>query len=371
MIGKVTLRVEGVNLAKALEQLKANYDIFDVQKVNNTTTNLTIPVNYCNKIIAYFKSKCYNIRVIRFSPMLKFCVFLRKFWGQIVLFALCAVLLCVFSNLSLGISFRQDNNQFNQKITDVLVSGGAMGKMMHSVDVEALEQSILENIPEISLVNISKRGCFLVVNYTTKTEALNVADPQSGAIVAKQSGVVSKVFLVRGTALVDVGAYVTAGQVLIANYFVDKDGNTVECPAEGQVYVYTWQSNTVQFCEDVVEYVPTGQQTTDSTMHFLGSVVQCGNQTVPYQHYVVQTEETYLFKFGIPIKLVTNHYLETTPQRVHYAFETKLDALKMQAKEELLTNIDLTSVLEEKYTISTAGDVHFVTYYVKSENLVT
>ncbi len=371
MLGNITLRVDGVNLAKTLQSLKESYDLKSIQKLDSTSTKLTIPINYYPKIIDYFESKCYNVHVIRFSPLLRFCIFLHNFWVQIVLLLICMIALVVLSNIALGITFRVDNEQCNQQITAVLHSNGVMGKWMSSVDVDMLEQSILHDVPQISLVNIAKRGCFLVVNYTLKTDAMTIEPSHSGPIVAQSGGIVSKVFVVRGTALVNVGAYVTAGQVLIADYFVDKDGNTVGCPAEGQVYVYTWQSNTVEFCEDTIEYVPTGNEVTCSTLQFLGSNVLCGKQNIPFEHYSVETEESYLCNVCIPIKIVKTHYLETTPQRVHQDFESKLDALKMQASEELLRQIDASLVLEEKYTISSVGDVHFVTYYVKSESLIT
>ncbi|MBQ7602758.1 MAG: sporulation protein YqfD, partial [Clostridia bacterium] len=193
----------------------------------------------------------------------------------------------------------------------------------------------------------------------------------SGPILATKSGLVSRLFVTQGTPLVGVNSYVTAGQPIIADYFIDKDGNTISCEAKGEAYIYCWQSSTIKFCEDSIQYVPTGEEIVCTVMQFLNNNIECSKQDVPYQHYLTQQEVVYLTKLGLPIKLIKTHYVQTQPTMMHSNFEDNLDSLKMQAKENVLCTIEEQNILEEKYTIAHVGDVYFVSYYAKSENLVT
>ena len=370
MLGKITLQIEGVNVANTLNQIKDKYKITNIKKVHNTITNLTVPANNYTKIFDYFRLKCYNVNIIQFSPFLRFELFVQKYLLQIITLVLCVLVLCTFCNMVLGAKFL-NNLEYNNQIEEVLKQNNVYGKFKGSVDVNNLELKIIKAIPKISLVNISFNGCFLVVNYTLKTEALTPTPIVDGPIIAQNSGVVSRLFVTSGTPLVSVNSYVTKGQVLVANYFVDKDGNNVSCPAQADVYVYSWQSSTVKFCEDTIQYVPTGKQMEYTSLSFLNKTIEGKQYNVTYENYNTLTKTKYLTTFGLPVKIVYTIYQQTQPQKVHTDFNTQQDSLKMQAKENVLAKINIQDILEEKYTVSYVGDVYFVTYYAKTENLIT
>ena len=370
MLGKITLKIEGVNIANTLNEIKDKYNITHIKRVHSTNTILVVPANNYSKLFDYFRLKCYNINIIQFSPFLRLELFVKKYIFQIITLVLCTLVLCTLSNMVLGVKFLGDM-QYNMQISDVLKQNNVYGKFKSSIDVNSLELKIVQAIPQISLINISKNGCYLVVNYTLKTQPTQIKPLTSGPLTANKSGVVSKLFVTSGTPLVSVNSYVTKGQVLVANYSIDKDGNNVPCNARAEVYVFNWQSATVKFCEDTIQYVPTGNKVVYSYISFLNKTITGKQPNILYSNYTTTTQQKNLTYFGLPLKIVYTTYEETQPQKVHTAFKAQQESLKMQAKEEVLNKIGMQEILEEKYTISYVGDVYFVTYYAKTENLIT
>ncbi|MBQ7603217.1 MAG: sporulation protein YqfD [Clostridia bacterium] len=370
MLGKVDIIVEGVNFSRFINELKQNYFITNIKRVHNTATKLTVPTIYYAKIIAYLQDRCYNIKVIQFSPLLKLNLFCKRYFGHIVLLTLCVLILCTLSNFVWGINFVKDG-QYNSQIKDIISDCNVISKWTGSVDCDKLELAVLDKLEDIGLINITICGCYLVVDYTISTLPSDVMPVHGGPILATQSGLISRLFVTQGTPLVEVNSYVTVGQPIIANYFIDKDGNTIPCEPKGKAYVYCWKESTVKFCEDSIQYVPTGEEIVCTAMQFLNSQIVCHTQNMPYQNYLTEQETIYLTKLGLPIKLIKTHYVQTQPTLIHSNFDDNLDLLKMQAKENVLGTIEEQNILEEKYTISHVGDVYFVSYYAKSENLVT
>lgn len=370
MLGYVKLRVSGVNISRALEALKNEHKIYKVERVHNTCTFLTVNANSYCKIIDYFEERCYNVSVVKFSCLLRLFIFFRKFWLQCIVFlALCAVL-CTLSCKILGISYKQNDVQINEQISQIIKTQNVFGANKNSFDVKNLENKILQKLPEISLLDVGVNGCFLVVNYTLKTQAQNLPPENEGKVVAKDEGLIKKLFVVSGTPVVNVGTYVKAGQILIENYFVDKDGNTVPCKAEGSAVVDVWKSHTIQFCENQLQNVPTGKEKCFYFLDRIKAEEQTKNLS-PFAEFEKVVEETQITNFSMPLKLIKVKFLQTTAINVYLSFEEKQDALKMQAKEELLAQENLTEILEEKHTVSMVGDVYFITYYAKTEKLIT
>lgn len=370
MLGSVKLQVKGVNLDRLINDLKTSFLIRDVFKVHNTIINFVVPINYYPKIIAYLQSKCYNVNIIQFSFLLNISLFFKKYFLQMILLVLCIGILCTLFNTILGVKIVKQS-QYNTSILQALNDCKIYGKWSSKIDCDDVELNIYQKVPQLSLVNASVKGCFVVIDYTLKELPTEVMATNSGPILAQESGVVSKIFVTQGTPLVRVNTYVKAGQPLIGNYFVDKDGNTVECEPKGEVYVYVWHNSTIEFCEDTIQYVPTGEEVVCTNMQVFDKNIVCKNVEIPYDNYCVKQEKMLLTTFVMPIYIVYTHYLQTTPQKVHVGFDSRVDSLKMQARENVLKNIPLQDILEEKYTISYVGDIYFVTYYAKSENVIT
>ena len=371
MLGKVVLKVEGVNVAKTLENLKNQFEITNIFRVHSTQTILTAKANSCAKLIDYLKQKCYNVNVLKFSVLLRLNIFFRKFWPQTLIFILTFLVLCTAQNFVFDVDFKQDNNEINTKINQTLSDMHIFGKAKNNINKQEIETEILKNVLDVSLVDVSFCGCYLIVNYTTKTFEHENMQKHEGPIVAKSDGVVSKIFVASGTLMVSVGSYVREGQTLIADYFIDKDGNTVFCEAKGEVFVDKWESVVVEFCEDTIEYAETGREIAQTIVCPLGKEAEPKQIEIPFEHFEKRIEKQKLTTFGVPVDVVFVRFVETTPLRVHTSFAEKEESLKLQAKEEFLNQFSQFEILEEKYTISTASNVYFVTYYAKTEKPVT
>ena len=133
---------------------------------------------------------------------------------------------------------RVSGNQLlsERDVTSALQSLGlTVGAPWHTIDKSDIEASLLDACPEISWVNINRRGG---VAYIEIIESL--LPPNDNAeqgycnIVASVDCVISEISVISGYATVSVGQSVRAGEVLISGVLPDTAGGGF-CRAEGNV----------------------------------------------------------------------------------------------------------------------------------------
>jgi len=373
-MGWVKIEVVGANLHRFLNTLNTfGIKTKRIEKLNNQKLRLFVPYKNLQYLFANFNKSCYTISILQ-NPLFLRCYnqILGHFGVAIGMFV-CCILLIVFNQFCWGVKVFTEDEAVTESVQQYLIQAGIYGQSKSNIDCNNLEVTLCNHFEQLSLVNVSFYGCFLIVNTTLATLPSEVQKNVEGEIIATLDGVITRIHLISGTSLVRVGDVVTKGQPLIANYFIDRNEEKVECEAKGIVYASKWYSATVDFAINSVEYARTGNVVSVSTLNTFGQEIALGNANIelPTTYDLVTVTKYLVNSSALPIKVTIKYYYETTGIEVTRNFEDEKEALIYEAKELTLAQCNENEVLDEKFTIALVGDIYFVTYYMSIDRQIT
>lgn len=361
--GSVELKIKGANFANLLNTItREEILVQNVSKIDDTTMLLKIRKNYLARLIAILNNKCYNYTITR-----KTGLFQNVGIGLVVGLVFCSIALAILSNFCFGVKINSDNVELVKKVEKVLSTHDfCVGKMWGSVNFEQIEATLRQEIEDLSLVNVTRNGAYLFVNFSSATLPITIEQENQQGIFSNVNGVISRVFVSKGTALVRPGDTVSVGQMLIAPYLLDANEEQVACSAKGAVFVYVWQSQTVEFSENSIEYARTGKTQVNQKVMFGNDILSSQENKISFETYQTEEKTKYLSNI-LPIKCIYTVFYETTPVTVTKKFADEETVLIYEAKQKALQSVSENEILEEKHTVSQIGEKYYITYYLKLE----
>ena len=355
------IRVIGVNFPTLLNKLNSQgVKITKMRHPDDTTICLVINGKYADTTFAILQKFCYNYTVTHKIGLNSH--YLGLFLGVLGVIIAYLVLSC----FCFGIAVMSDDEVLAGKIESVLYDEGVVGATWGKIDFDRLENVLREKVDGVGLINLSKRGAYIVVNFTATTPPLEIPSTNTSGVFANANGVVSRIFVHSGTALVVAGDTVSLGDMLIAPYVVDEEGNTYPAEARGEVYLEVWDSATVEFRENDTVLSRTGNVTTFQKVCFGTTVLSDNSGEISYENYEIVRKIVNLSNI-LPLFIEYAYIYETTPVSITRDFEAEKEALIYEARERVLSNIREDEVLAERHTINQIQDTYFVTYYVMRE----
>lgn len=370
--GTTRFKIQGVNFSVLLNDLSlSGIKVNKVERPEVTQLVFVCPTRDRKKVIAILKQRCYNVLEQQNSHSFNFFRSVITRFGILIGIGV-GVLLNVFASFFIWNVMLYGQEDYSEQIFSVLVQNGmGAGSWKFGIKPEDAEQVIYDSIPEISLVDISFRGCSLIVNYTIRTQEDN-DQTVSKNILAKADGVVSSILVTSGTAMVKVGDFVRKGQLLIAGYQTVNDSQ-VDCNAKGQVYAYSWISATVEFPLEKIEWVRTGNYVENVSVSLFGSVLYSKTQENVFAKSESEQTTEYMFRSGaIPLTVTRTFYYELEARTVSQSFEDNYTKTQAQARllawEQIEGDED---ILDEKTEVNFVSNIWFVTHYIKIKEKIS
>ena len=267
----------------------------------------------------------------------------------------------VASNYVLNIKILGNESRSSQDIIAVLNENGVnIFNPLNLKTNENIEQIILDNFSEVSMVSVIKKGNTILINI--KERLLNDEYEQVGkhtSLIATNDGIITDIQLIQGTLLVKIGDIVRTGDYLVAPYVIDSSGNKISIEPKANIYADVWLSGESEHYDVKKITEKTGNQITERAVVFLNQIVYTNKIELPFKEYEMEITERYLSKSIIPIKYKTIKYYETTT----YFFEQPFSEVELSKIQEAK---DLTFLRLDK-----DEDVKSESYIISSENGIT
>lgn len=210
-------KVQGLNLDRFINSVK-NRDItlINVKKITNKEMIVSVYAFDSKKFFAIAKELCYNIIKINETgkalPLVKLYRSLGLFVGAIV-FILST---CVLNDFIYGFSFSGTGSVYQREVLAYLNSVGIKKfSRFSSIDFERLEDNILSSNSHLSFVSAEKHGNTLKFDLAIATDNVDRLNGDVEFLYSEVSGVVEKIVVYRGTAMVAVGDNVEKGALLV------------------------------------------------------------------------------------------------------------------------------------------------------------
>ena len=129
-----------------------------------------------------------------------------------------------------------------------------------SLDMNTVKNQVLEDLPELGWITINTEGGHAQVVVRERTEKpVTAQDSAPSNVVAKKSGVISRVEVTGGTATVEEGDIVSEGDLLISGVS-DLDKTLLLTRAQGEVYANTWNPVAAKTADFITEKTYTGRE---------------------------------------------------------------------------------------------------------------
>ncbi len=221
----VTYRLKGLNLDGFINLVKnRGIELINLKKRGNKELRVSVKFNQSANFFAIAKEMCYNIEKIGESgkgyPILALC----RSVGIVVSVAVFTAVVFLISDFIFAFNFTGSGRVYEREIKNYLDSRGIKEFTRFSkIDLPRLEDEILSANKNLSFVSVQKRGNRLIVDSAISGEKVSRLDGDKYGLWANADGVVEKIKVYRGTALVKVGQAVKNGELLVDGQVVVKE----------------------------------------------------------------------------------------------------------------------------------------------------
>lgn len=367
----VFLTLSGYNLEKNINQLvKKNIKIYLVKKLSLKESIIEISFFDVKEVEKFFLSK--NIKIInkKYNGFTKVINFIKNRYFILVGIFICFVFFVVSSNYVLNIEIVGNNRYLKDEILDVLDENGVKTfSPLNSKSNSEIEKILIKNFDGISMVSVVKKGSSIIINIKEKindSEYENI--DKSQAIIAKASGIITKIDLIQGTQLVKVGDIVEAGDVLVAPYVTDSSGSKIPIQAKANIYAEIWIEGKTSFESKKEIMQRTGNYFIERKMIFLNQEIITTNNKVSFLQYDVEINEEILSDNLLPIKYITTTYYETESVVIEDDFESHKEEKIKEAKNIATIGLKESDlIIEENNFITEKEGVYYIEYIITVE----
>lgn len=237
----------------------------------------------------------------------------RKFFilGSIIF----AGLIIFFSSIIWKVDITGNKNISTEVINETLKKAGLrVGTLKYSANLRKVEETVIRNIKEVSVIKINFNGTQAnveIVERTMPPKILDRAIPTN--IVAAKEGVITKIFSYKGFPLVKIGDFVKPNQILISGLLSDTE-NEFNKPihAMGSVLAKTWYESIRVVNFNYKYETRTGKFKTKIYYEFDKHRLYLKNNNITFKKYdkIENKNIIKLIGFSTPVLKVTEYYYE-------------------------------------------------------------
>ncbi|MEG0371831.1 MAG: sporulation protein YqfD, partial [Clostridium sp.] len=313
--GEIRLQVESLELEKFINlSTKAKIRMWNVERENFTTISFSMFQDQYKNLKKIVKKTDSRTKVRKKNGM-NFIIdkiIKRKFFiiGLIVF----VILIFLFSSMILRIEIEGNKNVDNKRIISSLKTHGVTyGKLKYGYKLRAVENRVLEDLKEVSVVTIKFVGTKVLVNIVERTmppEMDTIDIPRD--IIAIKEGVISGITALKGQSEVRIGDYIKKGDILIAGVVKDAEGIPIRVTeASGEVIAKTWYEVEDEIDFNYKEEKLTGRQSVHKYFNAFNRTFKLNNK-IEYEKYdkIKEINQYKVLGYKANIEKITETYKE-------------------------------------------------------------
>lgn len=158
------------------------------------------------------------------------------------------------------------------------------------IDTEAISEDIINNFPEIAWININLKGtkATLSIKETIEKKEIPTKDVPSN-IVAKKDGIIEKIVVSNGVAVVKPFDVVKEGDVLISGELKVKEDEfgvlKSYVKSKGEVLAKTYYNFSFTVPYEYEEKIPTGREINDYRYSVFNKKISLLNRKIGFENY--------------------------------------------------------------------------------------
>ena len=214
-----------------------------------------------------------------------------------------------------------------------------VGVLKKDIDIDVCKLNISLKRDDIAWLGISIKGTKVTVEIVEKT--LAEEDKYQGTvgnIISDKEGIVEKIYVAEGTAMVKKGEIVDKGSLLISGLVNSELSESRYVRASGEVTLRTTyiEKTKIPFEKDLV--TKTGQVKKYYKLKINNYVINLGNKVTNFEKYDTISQEKVFSLFGkikTPLSLVEETFEEIKVERLKYTMKQAEDLAIISNNEKL------------------------------------
>lgn len=241
----------------------------------------------------------------------------------------------------------------------------------NSINTDKVENLILGNLEEATFVSVYKKGFSLQVNVQSRENP--IVTEKTNSLVSGYDGIVTRVVLSSGTALVKADDSVRKGQELVAGRYNLVDtagqptGEIVPCMAKAEVYAKVYYSGQFYLPEYVMENQKSDKGVVLRELYF-GKTLIGKRHKPPFQRYECVMGEVKMNGL-LPFTVKTYTYYNISEKRVEK--EEYKEKIIYRFKEEVFNSMPIGSVvLNDWCEITTKNNIEILNIHYEVEQRI-
>lgn len=259
LLGSIRCRLEGQHLVEFIQYCKQYHiQLWDISYLSNRQAEMTLYMMELKKVRPVIEQLQLEFLIVSQQG---FFVHLSSLWQKkekIVSLFCAGVFLFLLSNTVWQVQIKQVpthlEHDINEQLIDLGIYPGAL--QIKNLPVATIEAKVMENLPNLLYISVKKHGTIYTIDAIEKIEEKTKKAKKPGNLIAQKSGIIQKMLIKEGQAVVNVNDFVKKGDLLVSGSMneekidseeAEKDKAKKHKPvaSEGTVYANTWYEMTV------------------------------------------------------------------------------------------------------------------------------
>ena len=245
------------------------------------------------------------------------------------------------------------------------------GAKISSLDTENMRLDFLIKMPELSWSAINIEGSRVTIDVRERLSPELVEDKSPCNLVATSDGIITKVYVKKGSAAVKVGDAVRKGDVVALGTVEYGDLSTVLCHAMGEIYAETNRKITVTVPLTETKLIPTGKSETKRVFQLFGGYLPLYLGSVKFDYTATAEEKSLRSGDGIlPVSIIEAEFREVKKTTVKLSLADAKNRAKTELKLLETEQLKGAKIKGKSITFAETEDAIILTAdYVCEENI--
>lgn len=360
------VKIEGLNLDRLINFIKNNYKASNIVRVSYNELLIDLSYNSYNNLLLKIDTSCYNVTIQKVYGINKILHIFKQNIALFVSAIICLSAILFLNTRLLKINIYGAQNSTKVEILNYLKSKNINVFNSNNISLNNLEQQLLENVSNISMVSAVINGNVLVINVKEKLPQIvqNYAD-----FVAPYNLVIESIMCYQGTKLKNVGDIVKKGESIVASYITQENGEKINVEPLYNVTATTYFTGSVQFKNIQTKLVKTGKKIVNSSYTMFGKNFLKINKKCNFTYFEEEHKNIKLFNnLFIPITVNKHIYYELKQVTYTYNFENEKEKLFKESLNIANSNVPLGVVVNNTtQEVVNMGDYLLIQTYLQAK----
>ncbi len=361
--------IKGLNQERFFNNLSKKYQIFEINRLEKNRTKFKVNYFDGKKIKKEILDAGFEIVDEKRGGVFFWLAKAMTSYGIIAALILCSFVYVIQLNFVQKVEVWAEEGG---KEIESFVWQNLKSRNKNYIDLKKLEKEISANFEDLSFVSAAFVGQSLIINVKSKVLPPEMED-NFAPIISPFDGIITKINLIQGTLMVEVGDIVQKGQTLVEGRVINSEGESFNLQPRAEVYMDVWhQAESTHYDREIVTY-RTGRKFDMVRVLLFGKEFYSNGKENTFSQFEQETTLRKLTKNNfLPFVLEKTTCFETATEVIESTFEEKREQVISSAREKCLQNLRESEIIkEENYIILEGGGFTTVRYVITTNLLVT